>query len=150
MGERLIDGEGASVDCRVAEGRVAEGRVAEGRVAEGRVAEGSVAEAGAAGSGVRVDDGVPLGFDVELLVESAEVRWRVVGRVATGATSTVRVETQDVVVGSLVAQCEVVVETVIPGAAWLRDWQCPDVVLDGRSRIECSSGGGAIFENCGR
>jgi hypothetical protein len=60
------------------------------------------------------------------------------------------VETQDVVVGSLVAQCEVVVETVIPGAAWLRDWQCPDVVLDGRSRIECSSGGGAIFENCGR
>jgi hypothetical protein len=130
VGERLIDGEGASVACTVAEGRVA--------------------EAGAAGSGVRVDDGAPLGFDVALLVESTEVRWRVVGRVATGASSTVRVEMQDVVFGSLVAQCEVVVETVIPGAAWLRDWQCPDVVLDGRPRIECSSDGGAIFENCGR
>jgi hypothetical protein len=46
--------------------------------------------------------------------------------------------------------CTAMVDTVIPGAVWIRALACPQMVEERTPGNSCSGNGGLIFENCGR
>lgn len=46
--------------------------------------------------------------------------------------------------------CTATVDTVIPGAIWLRDFRCPMLVDERTLGVTCAGTGALIFENCRR
>lgn len=46
--------------------------------------------------------------------------------------------------------CTATIDTVIPGAVWLRDLRCPQLVDERTTGVACSGNGALIFENCSR
>jgi len=102
---------------------------------------------------VRAAAGAPGSYEVDLTIQTQDTvvgYFRAIGVVSETAsdlevrlqTNTFRLQQEE--------GCTATVDTAIPGAVWLRDLRCPQLVDERTIGNVCSGTGALIFENCSR
>ena len=99
---------------------------------------------------VRPRNGSSTDYDVRLRFAGADVANFSASGTLSFSGGELEVDFNTAEVGLTQLDCVTTVETITPGAIWLRTLHCPNLRDPSSPGLQCDGQGGLIFENCDR